>query len=144
MTNSNGTLLTSEQYAACEQISQSDKSPDSQRAQVLLALNEGVSQAKAGEQAGMTIGQVRYCLKLFRENGTGIFSAPEQTAEIESKADGQSASNDASSDGGAFQINETSANKKKDKKKKDKKKKDKKKKDKKKKGKSKKSKKEKK
>ena len=93
MTESNGSLLTSEEKSTCEQISKSNGQPDSQRARALLALNEDMSQAKAAELAGLTIGQVRYCLSRFRQLRTGIFSTQEksQTTGVETDVTSQAA-----------------------------------------------------
>jgi len=47
--------------------------PFSQRAQALLAIDEGTTQAAAGQQAGLTKGQMRYWLIKFRKVRIAIF-----------------------------------------------------------------------
>ena len=66
-------LLTSAEQAACEKIAAANEALHSQRAQALLALDQGSSQTEAGQQAGLTPGQVRYCLNKFRQQRLGIF-----------------------------------------------------------------------
>jgi len=65
-------LLSSEERATLGQVATQDP-PHSQRAQALLAIDEGATQAAAGQQAGLTKGQVRYWLGKFRKDGTAIF-----------------------------------------------------------------------
>lgn len=65
-------LLTLKEQALCEQIG-SGEAPHNKRALALLALNEGITQARAAEQAGLTIGQVKYWLAKFRKQRLGIF-----------------------------------------------------------------------
>jgi hypothetical protein len=65
-------LLTSEEQAVLSKVATKEP-PHSQRAQALLAINEGATQAEAGVQAGLTRNQVRYWLTKFRANRTAIF-----------------------------------------------------------------------
>ena len=65
-------LLSSEERATFSQIA-SKEPPHNSRAQALLAIDEGATQADAGQQAGLTKGQVRYWLGKFRKDGTAIF-----------------------------------------------------------------------
>ncbi len=67
-------LLTSGERAACQQIA-SGAAPHSQRATALLALDEGVTQAEAGQNAGLPRGQVQYWLNKFRQQRLAIFPA---------------------------------------------------------------------
>ena len=67
-----GGLLDDEQRAVCEQLA-SGEAPHGQRAQALLALDEGATQAAAADRAGLTKNQVKYWLGRFRKNGLGIF-----------------------------------------------------------------------
>lgn len=67
------TLLTLEERAICERVSITDQAPHNQRAQVLLALDEGLSQTEAGERVGLKAGQVKYWLNKFQQQRTGIF-----------------------------------------------------------------------
>jgi hypothetical protein len=74
-----GILLSAEERAICEQISKANDLPYNYRAQALLALDEGLSQAQAGERSGLTRGQVKYAVSQFRKNKLGIFPEPLQT-----------------------------------------------------------------
>jgi outer membrane biosynthesis protein TonB len=65
-------LLDAEERGIFSQIA-TEEAPHSQRAQALLAIDEGATQAEAGIQAGLTQGQVRYWLDKFRKDGTSIF-----------------------------------------------------------------------
>lgn len=65
-------LLTAQEQALCKQFSRR-KAPHSQRASMLLALNQGSTQAQAANKAGMTIGQVKYWAARFRKQRTAIF-----------------------------------------------------------------------
>lgn len=67
-----GALLDDEQRAVCEQLA-SGEAPHGQRAQALLALDEGATQTAAGDRAGLTKNQVKYWLGRFRKNGLSIF-----------------------------------------------------------------------
>lgn len=70
--SSTGKQMTFEEVAICQIMTQYQK-PHSQRAQALLALNEGLSQAQAAEQAGLTEGQVRYWSNKFGKIRLGVF-----------------------------------------------------------------------
>lgn len=72
----NGFLAVDER-AACEKLVGAE-APYGQRATVILALDEGATQAQAAERAGLTKGQVRYWSDKFREKGLAIF--PEEAA----------------------------------------------------------------
>jgi hypothetical protein len=65
-------LLSSEERAILSQIP-TKEAPHSWRAQVILAIDDGATQAEAGRQAGLTKGQVRYWLGKFRKDRTSIF-----------------------------------------------------------------------
>ena len=67
-----GKLLTPQERQACQQISVGE-APHSQRAQALLALDGGATQAQAGQQAGLTSRQVKYWLGKFRREGLDAF-----------------------------------------------------------------------
>lgn len=71
-------LLTPDEGAACEALA-SGEAPHSQRAQALLALDRGATQAEAAQVAGLSLGQLRYWLGKFRESRMAIF--PESTPE---------------------------------------------------------------
>ena len=65
-------LLSPEARAACERIA-AGEAVWSQRAQALLAVDEGATQAEAGQRAGLTPGQVEYWLGKFRRDQLSIF-----------------------------------------------------------------------
>jgi hypothetical protein len=65
-------LLSSEERAIFSQIATKEP-PHGPRAQALLAIDEGATQTEAGQQAGLTKGQLRYWLGKFRKDGTAIF-----------------------------------------------------------------------
>jgi outer membrane biosynthesis protein TonB len=59
-------FLKPREVTVCKQLAVSD-SADSQRAVALLAVHEGETQVSAAEVSGLSIGQVRYIIKRFRE-----------------------------------------------------------------------------
>lgn len=67
-------ILNPEEWKALSQITHQDP-PFSQRAQALLALDEGVTQSAAAQRAGLTLGQLRYWLDKFRKDRLDIFPA---------------------------------------------------------------------
>ena len=67
-----GKLLTPQERQVCQQIS-TGEAPHSQRAQALLALDEGATQTQAGQQAGLTRNQVKYWLGKFLREGLDAF-----------------------------------------------------------------------
>lgn len=79
-------FLSPQERAACQLLS-TGKAPHSQRASALLALDQGVTQAQAAENTGLTLGQVRYWLGRFREVRLAIFPEPVmREAVVESPA----------------------------------------------------------
>ncbi len=83
-------LLEPQERAGCQQIAVGDP-PHSQRAQALLALDQGASQAEAARSSGLSAGQVRYWLGRFRQRRMEIFPAdalePGPTAAAASPAE---------------------------------------------------------
>jgi len=77
-------LLSPEAQAACERIA-AGESLWSQRAQALLAVDEGATQAEAGQRAGLTQGQVRYWLGKFRRDQLSIFPEAELSVDTVGK-----------------------------------------------------------
>jgi outer membrane biosynthesis protein TonB len=71
-----GKLLSPEDRGVCRQLT-AGEAPWSQRAQALLALDEGATQAGAGSQAGLSQGQVSYWLGRYRDGGLSIFPEAE-------------------------------------------------------------------
>ncbi|MEQ3724251.1 helix-turn-helix domain-containing protein [Alcanivorax sp.] len=80
------TLLTAAQKKACLAREQTP-APDGPRAKALLALNSGATQQQAAADSGLSIGQVRYCLRRFRSVALGIFDSAATTAAGPVKAD---------------------------------------------------------
>lgn len=70
---SNPGILSKEDLATCQTLAKLDIKLVSQRAQALLILHEGQTQAIAAEQTGLTVGQVRYLMTLFRKSGIALF-----------------------------------------------------------------------
>jgi hypothetical protein len=54
-------LLTAAERVLLHQIA-AGETPDSQRAQALLAIDKGATQSSASQLSGLTLGQVRYWL----------------------------------------------------------------------------------
>ena len=73
-----GRLLSAQERVAFRMIS-SGNDLHGQRALALLAIDEGATQAQAGQQSGLTPGQVKYWLGKFREIRLAIF--PDQVLE---------------------------------------------------------------
>ncbi len=67
------TLLTQEQREICQVIAAKKIETQSQRAEALLAVDDGQTQAKAAESSGLTVGQVRYLITNFRKKGMELF-----------------------------------------------------------------------
>ena len=65
-------LLTDAQKDICLEL-QKKSSKDSPRAAALLALNQGATQSQAAEKSGLSLGQVRYCVRRFRSVGMAMF-----------------------------------------------------------------------
>jgi len=85
---SQSSLLTSAQRTFCQ--ARSDQpAPNGPRAKALLALDQGNTQQQAAEQSGLSLGQVRYCLRRFRTVSLEIFDtdspAPTSSAQADSK-----------------------------------------------------------
>lgn len=70
----NGKLLKKSEKNTCERISASGTGLEAKRATALLALDEGTTQTAAATKAGLTLGQVRYLLTIFRDRSTAIFA----------------------------------------------------------------------
>jgi len=78
-------LLTAQQQTACEGVARG-LAPHSQRARMLLILNQSGSQAEAAEQTGLSPGQVKYWLARFRKQGLSIFNETRPAARVDSTA----------------------------------------------------------
>lgn len=66
-------LLSAKERVACQAIAAGQTGLVSQRAAGLLALAEGGTQSSASELSGLTVGQIRYLLTIFRRKGMTIF-----------------------------------------------------------------------
>lgn len=69
-----GRLLSEEEKIFCEHLAQSGEGLMNKRATALLVLDAGSTRAEAGEQSGLTLGQVRYLLAAFRQKRIGMFT----------------------------------------------------------------------
>ena len=69
---STGKLLSPEEWVVCKRFT-TGEAPHNQRAQALLAIDTGVTQAEAAIQSGLTGEQVRYWLGKFRKDRLSIF-----------------------------------------------------------------------
>jgi hypothetical protein len=113
-------LLTAQQRKLC-QTQSNQPAPNGPRAKALLALDEGNTQQQAAEVSGLSLGQVRYCLRRFRTVALDLFDPATPTATkpaaktVTAATDGATASKPA-------KDNKKSKNKKGDKKGKEKKK----------------------
>ena len=74
------TLLTAAQKKACQSHEHSP-APNGPRAKALLALNNGATQQQAAADSGLSIGQVRYCLRRFRLVGLDVFTKLKPTKD---------------------------------------------------------------
>ncbi|WP_290523432.1 helix-turn-helix domain-containing protein [Alcanivorax sp.] len=71
----NTSLLTAQQRKACQGRA-NQPAPNGPRAKALLALDKGSTQQQAADEAGLSLGQVRYCLRRFRNVAMALFDAP--------------------------------------------------------------------
>ncbi len=74
MTQISSSLLNEKERTFCQSIAQSGEGLMNKRAAALLALDGGSTRAEAGEQSGLTLGQVRYLLATFRQKRLGMFT----------------------------------------------------------------------
>ena len=92
--NQKESLMTPDERTVCEQIAAAGGSSHSLRAQALLILDAGASQAEAAAQSGLTPNQVRYWLGRFRSRRLTIFpkalvtAGPQSTSETEPATSG--------------------------------------------------------
>ena len=82
------TLLTAAQKKTC-QSHEHDPAPNGPRANALLALNNGKTQQQAADDSGLSIGQVRYCLRRFRTVSLAIFEAERAAPAASSSNDNE-------------------------------------------------------
>jgi hypothetical protein len=67
-------LLSSTQRTFCQARAE-QPAPEGPRARALLALDQGSTQQQAADQSGLSLGQVRYCLRRFRTVALEMFDA---------------------------------------------------------------------
>ncbi|MED5388681.1 MAG: helix-turn-helix domain-containing protein [Pseudomonadota bacterium] len=72
-------LLTAQQRKIC-QTQSSQPAPNGPRAKALLSLDEGNTQQQAAQASGLSLGQVRYCLRRFRTVSLDLFDAATPTS----------------------------------------------------------------
>jgi len=70
-------LLTVEERDACRKIAAPGEGLASQRATALLAIDQGATRAQASEQTGLTLGQIGYLLRTFRQRHLAMFPGAE-------------------------------------------------------------------
>lgn len=68
-----GKFLSAKEREICQKITALDSGLASQRAAILLDLDDNVTQVKASERAGVSFGQIQYLLRKFRQNRLAIF-----------------------------------------------------------------------
>ncbi len=68
-----GKLLSPLERKTCQEFCSADDEIPKKRAKALIALDDGCTQAKAGELSGLTRGQVNYLVTLFRKKGMDLF-----------------------------------------------------------------------
>jgi len=77
------TLLSTKDHEVCTNLG-SQRTLEGKRAKALLALNDGDTQVIAAKKSGLSYGQVKYLLTIFRKNGMSVF--PEITMEKKEQA----------------------------------------------------------
>lgn len=83
---SQSSLLSGAQRTFCQARAE-QPAPNGPRAKALLALDQGNTQQQAAEQSGLSIGQVRYCLRRFRAIGQAMFDSDTETPTSSHQAD---------------------------------------------------------
>ena len=73
MAATTGKFLTQDERDLCIKIAALNMVLVSQRAQALLLLDDGHTQAKSYELSTLTLGQLRYLLRLFKTKGMDLF-----------------------------------------------------------------------
>ena len=86
-----GNLLSAKEKDACRKVSSLEAGLASQRAAALLAIDEGLTRAKASELTGLKQGQIKYLMTTFRKKRLTMFqddvlNEPQQQAEAGKKA----------------------------------------------------------
>ena len=84
-------VLSAKEKNACRKVSSLKAGVASQRADALLAIDEGLTRAKAAELTGLKLGQIHYLITTFRKKRLTMFpddvlNEPQQQAEADKKA----------------------------------------------------------
>ena len=84
-------LLSAKEKKACRKVSSLKAGLVSQRAAALLAIDKGLTWAKASELTNLQLGQVRYLMTTFRKKRLNMFpedilNNPQQQAKVDKKA----------------------------------------------------------
>merc|ERR1712065_22307 len=74
-------LLTQADKEICTKISIGEDSIHKQRATVLLLIDSGSTQANAGTKTGLSIGQVRYVYRRYKNMGIDVFPQSVRASE---------------------------------------------------------------
>ena len=83
MTKIKAELLTGKKRNICRKIASLEKGLVRKRAVALLAVDDGLTQISAAEKSGLTLGQVRYALRIYRKKNLLLF----RTDTLENAAD---------------------------------------------------------
>ena len=73
MTKIKAELLTGKKRNICREIASLEKGLVRKRAVALLAVDDGLTQISAAEKSGLTLGQVRYALRIYRKKNLLLF-----------------------------------------------------------------------
>ena len=71
-------LLSTKEQTFCENLS-SQRTLQGKRAKALLALNDGDTQVISAKKSGLSYGQVKYLLSIFRKKGLSVFQEITET-----------------------------------------------------------------
>ena len=69
----NTSLLSTKEHEVCKNLS-SQRTLEGKRAKALLALNDEDTQVVAAQKSGLSYGQVKYLLTIFRKKGLSVIS----------------------------------------------------------------------
>ncbi len=73
MATRTGKLLTQDERELCKKIAELKIVLVSRRAQALIALDDGYTQVKSAQLSSLTLGQLRYLLRLFKQKQMNLF-----------------------------------------------------------------------
>ena len=75
MTKIKAELLTGKKRNICRKIASLEKGLVRKRAVALLAVDDGLTQISAAEKSGLTLGQVRYAVRIYRKKNLLLFQS---------------------------------------------------------------------